>query len=178
MDKLDPTWIDFIGSFGALIIVAIDRITKREFYIKLLVIASLPNLIRRRIRRFRDRNFNPEGMLCSKDLTLRFFNGIDKYDDKVIRQYANAVHELIRKPFVDAIVIDFTKADTPTDMRKVEFLLKLINAGSLTKRIKIFKPAEWSLNLPRYPNYDIIDIVKANQSSTNPDIKVRKNRRT
>lgn len=101
-------------------------------------------------------------MLNTCDTLVRFFNGVDKYDEKDIREFARNLRLITKIGFIKSLILDFTKADMPSDMRKIEMLLRLINDGNHTQAIYIVKNASWNLNLPKYPNYIIRDVLDDN----------------
>lgn len=155
--------ITVLSIIGSLIVVLIDKLSKREFYRKLLRIAAIPVMVKKQLADFKKIDNSLTGMLVTKEITIRFFNGVDRYDEKVIRVFAKSLLWLIRQPHVDSVNLDFTSADMPSDGSKVGLLLRLINDDNVTKSITIYKPMSWSVQIPKYKNYIIKDVDSFNK---------------
>lgn len=164
--------------FVTMLVVIIDRFSKKDFYRKLLVVASLPSLIRKHYTKLSTNNVDFRLLKSGITLVIKFYNGIDVYDDRIITKYARSIRRLIASSTYDSLILDLTEADTPVDMKKVEFLIRRINEGSNTKQIRIYKPQHWNIHLPQNINFDLITVKDDGYRDNGKKIIYREKRRS
>lgn len=152
----------YILTFVSSLLILIDKLSNRVMLKKIWYLCMIPAIMRRSWKNVDVDVISLNTMLNTCDTLVRFFNGVDKYDEKDIREFARNLRLITKIGFIKSLILDFTKADMPSDMRKIEMLLRLINDGNHTQAIYIVKNASWNLNLPKYPNYIIRDVLDDN----------------
>lgn len=161
MENLDNTVTSvytLLINVGALLFILVDKLTNKQIYMKLFKIASGFAIVRRKYKKMTDEDVNLGSMLCSQDFIIRFYNGIDKFDDKSISSFSKNVIKIARHDWVSSVVLDFTQADMPNDFLKISYLVKLIANGTGTKQVAIYIPVTWSVRLAPYPHIKTIVI--------------------
>lgn len=165
LSDFGSAFYDLIINFGVVLIILIDKLSSKQIYIKLFKIAGAIAIVRKKYLKIMESNIDLTTMLSASDYVVKFFNGVDKVDDRQIRSFSKSLKLILEKSYVSSLILDFTLADEPHDFRKIEYLIRLVCNGPITKQIKVYIPQYWKLVVPKYTNIKVVMIDRSAEES-------------